>query len=107
MGLVKHGATRIGKDRTLYKRWEGMKKRCYNRNYEYFEYYGGRGIIVCRAWQEFEGFRAWAKKSRFRRHLTLDRKNPNGNYTPSNCRWVTRKQQANNRRKRRWWKRPA
>lgn len=84
----------------LYKEWLSMKNRCYCENWEDYGNYGGRGIEVCSEWRNgFEAFRDWALANGYRDDLTLDRVNVNGNYGPSNCRWATRKQQANNTRR--------
>ncbi|MBR6613178.1 MAG: hypothetical protein IKK84_00235 [Clostridia bacterium] len=74
-----------------------MKARCYNKNVERYKNYGGRGIKVCDEWRDdFMAFYQWAIKNGYQDSLTLDRKNVNGDYEPSNCRWVTKETQANN-----------
>ena len=74
-----------------------MKSRCYNPNVPNFKYYGGRGITVCDEWKEsFQSFYEWAIESGYADKLTLDRKDGNGNYEPSNCRWADRYTQLNN-----------
>lgn len=82
----------------LYRIWKAMKERCQNPNHKFHSYYGGRGIIVCEEWQKFEPFYEWSMKNGYSDELEIDRIDVNGNYEPSNCRWVTRKINSNNRR---------
>ena len=80
-----------------FKIWCGIIKRCCDRNAEKFPRYGGRGIRVCKRWlNSFANFFTDMGKRPSRKH-SIDRKNNNGDYTPTNCRWVTGKVQANNR----------
>ena len=79
-----------------------MRNRCNNPNYSGYKNYGGRGISVCKEWNNtetgFGNFYKWAMENGYREDLTLDRIDVNGNYEPSNCRWATMKTQARNQR---------
>lgn len=74
-----------------------MLDRTSNPNHESFHNYGGRGIAVCEEWKSFENFFVDMGAS-FRPDLELDREDTNGNYEPSNCRWITPKENQRNKR---------
>lgn len=82
----------------LYHIWNSMILRCEYPSSNSYARYGGSGISVCDEWHSFEKFRDWAYANGYTEYLTIDRKNNTGNYEPSNCRWVTNRDQCNNRR---------
>lgn len=98
--IVRIGITTHHKTKSrLFKIWESMKERCCREKHAHFKDYGGRGIAVCSEWKDsFDAFYDWAVNHGYKDNLTIDRKDVNGNYEPSNCRWITPKEQQNNKR---------
>lgn len=87
-----------GKHHTkVYKAWNAMWTRCTNENYQHWDNYGGRGICVDPRWKDFEAFYKDMGDPPTATH-SLDRINNDGNYTVTNCRWASTKEQGRNRR---------
>lgn len=99
---LKHGYARVGQKTPEYEAWCGMRKRCTNAKSKSWNDYGGRGIRVCMRWSGPNGFANFlgdvGPKPEPKAMHSLERKNPNGNYDPDNCRWATREEQAVNKR---------
>lgn len=74
----------------LYKTYQAMRSRCYNKNNKSYEWYGARGIKVCDEWlNSFDAFREWALSHGYTDELTIDRIDSDGNYCPENCQWLS------------------
>lgn len=84
----------------LYNKWSSMKRRCYNPTQNGYKNYGGRGIIMCDEWKnDVVSFYNWAMANGYQKGLEIDRIDVNGNYEPSNCRFVSHKENCNNKRR--------
>lgn len=87
----------------IYSHWKSMRRRCNSKTFSRYKDYGGRGIKICKEWENFENFYKWAIKNGFditkkQINQSLDRINNNGNYEPNNCRWTNIKIQNRNQR---------
>lgn len=109
-GCLKGETDRKSKNKThgmsetrLFRCWTAMKARCRDKHLKAYKDYGGRGIKVCDEWEhDFMAFYNWSMANGYRDDLTIDRKDVNGNYCPENCRWITKKEQASNKRTNRY-----
>ena len=93
--LITHGDTNT----RLYNIWKGIKDRVLNPKCKHYVNYGQRGISIYHEWKyDFMSFKKWSLENGYQDDLTIDRKNNDGDYTPLNCRWVSKKIQARNTR---------
>lgn len=94
-GRLKHGYSR----HPLYKVFCGMKQRCYSPKSNVYPYYGGRGISICKEWLEDPvSFIRWGIENGYKSGLQIDRIDNEQGYSPTNCRFVTPKDNLSNRR---------
>lgn len=99
-GNITHGMARTH----LYRCYHQMLNRCYRTKNDHYHMYGGRGIAVCEEWRSgFEAFRDWAFENGYQEGLSLDRIDVNGDYKPSNCRWINAEDQCHNKRQSRMY----
>ena len=98
-GKTVNNDTDKGDKKRLYDVYRRMKDRCYNKNAKDYKYYGKNGVKLTKDWlNSFETFYNWAVNNGYREGLSIDRIDPNGNYEPNNCRWVTMTVQNRNKR---------
>jgi hypothetical protein len=93
MNKKRHGL----RNHPTYNSWRTMRQRCYNPNSTGYEHYGGRGITICKEWNNFQTFYKLAITNGWKKGLTIERIKVNKNYTPSNCTWATRREQSKNK----------
>lgn len=92
--------TTHGKSGTrLHRIWKLIRQRCNNINATGYNNYGGKGIKLCPEWNDFLTFEAWAIENGYEEGLTLERVDPNKDYEPSNCEWITKSQNIARRNK--------
>jgi hypothetical protein len=86
---------------TLYHTWIAMRRRCYDKNNGGYPWYGAMGIRVCDDWNiRFRPFESWALSHGYKPGLSIDRINPDGDYCPENCQFITIQENVSKRRRR-------
>ena len=99
---TKHGGYSGGRETPEHYIWRSMHQRCRSPNAAGFQYYGAKGVRVCERWNDFGAFLEDMGARPSSQHQ-IDRVDPDGNYSPENCRWVTRSTQQKNKRSTKRW----
>lgn len=94
---IKHGDAICGNKNRLYTTWLHVKRRCLNKNSKDYKYYGARGISICSEWLNYPSFKQWSLSSGYKDNLTIERINPDKNYSPENCEWITKSENTRRR----------
>lgn len=92
-------------ENALAAKYHHMRDRCTNPKHDHYQNYGGRGITICDEWLGENGLRnfcEWALKNGYQEGLSLERIDVNGNYEPSNCKWIPLREQWFNKRNTRY-----
>lgn len=92
--LVERSTTHGDAGTKLYLVYRGMHDRCEREKNTHYKWYGGRGIRVCEEWGDYVTFKEWALNHGYQEGLTIDRIDPDGNYCPENCRWITKSENS-------------
>jgi len=100
--MIGHGCAHRNQKTVEYSCWILMRQRCTNPKATGFKNYGGRGISVCDRWNSFATFLADMGEKPSPRH-TLERRDNDGPYSPTNCRWELKSKQSRNRRNTIWF----
>jgi hypothetical protein len=82
----------------LYNVWFAIKNRINSPKCKEYKYYGGRGIKMCDEWYDYAVFKKWAFGNGYKDGLTIEREKVNEDYCPENCSWITKLEQAQNKR---------
>lgn len=85
---TKHGESHDNRSR-LYTIWCGMRQRCNNPHRDAYPLYGGKGVKLCKSWEDYQVFKTWAESNGYADSLCIDRIDPSKGYAPENCRWIT------------------
>ena len=101
--MLKANGNKPFQNKAIVRLRQNMITRCYRKYSKSYKDYGGRGITICNDWlNSYESFEKWCMENGWKEGLEIDRVNNNGNYSPDNCRFITRMENCNNRRTSRW-----